>query len=109
MLKGLVGNLYEEGLRSLGLFSLEKRKLIGDLIVVFNILMMGGGGAGSLVTSDKTQENGMKLSQGRFRLHITKRFFIQVVVGHWNRLPREVVTAPSLTQFRNHWTILLGT
>lgn len=36
MVKGLEGKLYEEWLRSLELFSLETRKLTGDLIAVYS-------------------------------------------------------------------------
>lgn len=42
----------------------------------------------------------MKLCQERFRLDIRKRFFIQCEFGLWNRLPRAVVAAPSLTELK---------
>uniref|UniRef100_A0A8B9BBZ3 Reverse transcriptase domain-containing protein n=1 Tax=Anser brachyrhynchus TaxID=132585 RepID=A0A8B9BBZ3_9AVES len=103
MVKGLEGKTYEEQLRSLGLFSLEKRRLRGDLITVYNFLARGSGEAGdlfSIITSDRTHRNSVKLRQGKFRHDIRKRFFTKRVVAHWNKLPSEVVTEPSLSEFK---------
>jgi len=62
----------------------------------------------SLVTNNRTQGKGMKPSQRKFRLDITKSFITERVVGHWTRLPREVVMAPSLSEFREHLDDILS-
>ena len=48
------------------------------------------------------------MRQGRFRLDIRRKFFTQRVVKHWNRLPKEVVDAPSLEAFMARLAVALG-
>ncbi|GAB0181764.1 hypothetical protein GRJ2_000641700 [Grus japonensis] len=70
---------YEDRLRELGLFNLEKRRLQGDLTAAFQYIKgaykKDGERFFTKACSDRTRGNGFKLKEGKFRLDIKKKFF----------------------------------
>ena len=83
---------------------LAQRRLWGDLIAAFQYLKVAYKQEDSQlftrVDNGRTRGNYFKLREGRFSLDIRGKFFSKRVVRCWNRLPREVVDAPSLEVFK---------
>jgi len=121
MVRGLEHLSHEERLRELGLLSLEKRRLRGDLRNASKYLQGGCQEDRArlipVVPSDRTRGNGHKLKQRKLQLNRRKNFFPLRVTEPWPRLPREAVESPSLEIFQTRldevlhsllWVTLLG-
>ena len=84
MIRGLERLLYEGRLRELGLFSVEKKRLRGDLTIAFQYLKgdykQEGNKLFTWVDSDRKRGNDFELKEGRFRLGVRGKFFTARVV-----------------------------
>ncbi|RMB94428.1 hypothetical protein DUI87_29239 [Hirundo rustica rustica] len=100
MIKGLEHLCYEDRVGELGCSSWRRKSFRGTLQ---HFPMPKGAPkelkrdfAGTRAWSGKTRGNGFKLKDGGFKLDINEKFFAMRVVGHWHRVPREAMAAPSL-------------
>lgn len=85
---------------------LGKEVAEGHLYAVYNFPNDGrvrpGTNLLSLVTSNRTWANQMKLHQWNFRWDLRKRFFTETIVGYRSSLPGEVVRVPTLPDLEKH-------
>ena len=96
---------YEERLNKLGLISLEKRRVRGDLIQAFKVIKgidkVHYSKFFTLNVDRRTRGHKYKLIKKRSRLDLRKNFFSQRVVSAWNNLPETVVESCSVNAFKN--------
>jgi len=62
----------------------------------------------TIIDNDRTTGSGFKLKERRFRLHVKGKFFTEIVIRCWNRLPREFVDTPHLEALKARLDGALG-
>ena len=103
IIRGMEDLSYEERLQSLNLFSLEKRRLRGDMISIYKY----SNGDPSIVNRlfskrefKMTRGHSLKLEEKRFNRKLRRGFFTVRAVRMWNSLPQAVVSAGSIDGFK---------
>ena len=106
MIRGLETKPHEERLKELGMFSLEKRRLRGDMITLFKYLKGCHTEEGQdfflTLPVCRTRNNGIKRQEARFWLDIRKNVLLQQydngtscpgrlwALQHWRALKRQL-------------------
>lgn len=101
---GLKELSYENRLRKLKLPTLKHRRLRGDMIQVYKLThgyydTPVAEGFLKINVNKRTRSHSLPLQKGTYRLNVRKYAFKERVVNHWNSLPNDVVTSPSLKTF----------
>ena len=103
MIPGMKSLSYEQ-LRTLGLYSLEFRRMRGDLIETYRILRgldrMDVERMFPLVGKTITRGHNLRLKGRSFKTEMRRNFFSLRVMNLWNSLPQKAVEAKSLTVFK---------
>ena len=113
---GLKDLSYEERLERLKLFSLEERRLRGDLIQTFKLLTGKENVDYKILFNRSTNHlrgHSFKLSKSQCNKLCRRRFFSQRVIDIWNSLSEFIVSAPSTNTFKkridNNWKKIWAT
>ncbi|KAE8591668.1 hypothetical protein XENTR_v10018537 [Xenopus tropicalis] len=104
LVKSMESLSYEVRLAKLGLFTLEKRRLRGDMITMYKYIRGSYNNLSNVLFTSRsfqrTQGHPLCLEEGRFHVNIRKGFFTVRAVKLWNSLPESVVLADTLYSFK---------
>ena len=97
----LIKTPYEQRLNALGIHSLQRRRLRGDLIETYKILIgkekIKSDQLFQKATTTELRGHSLKLYKMSSRPELRKHSFNQKIVDHWNKLPDDVVSAATIS------------
>ena len=112
LIPGMVGLSYEERLKRLGLYSLEFRRMRGNLIETYKIIKgldkLDAGKMFPMLGESRTRGHSLRIKGRSFKTEVRKKLFTQRVVNLWNSLPQRAVEAKSLDGFKRELDRALG-
>ncbi len=95
---------YEERLNEFNLYSLEKRRLRGDMIEVFKIIHdFDNVSISDYLVVDRERSkrnNGFKITGKSLRSEESKHFFFDRMANAWNSLPAEIVSCNTIESLK---------
>jgi hypothetical protein len=91
---------YSDRLSALNLFPLDYRRLRGCLIYTYKLFQNGSEGQYFTLSDTGLRGHNKKLFVERVNTRLRQSFFSYVTVPLWNKLPQEVIEAPSLQVFK---------
>lgn len=105
MVEGMREKTYDQRLQELRLDSLKFRRKRTDVIQAYRIFSgiddLDEGLFFERIADQRTRNNGYKVRKPACESRVRANTFSNRVVDVWNRLPREVVSAPTINQFKS--------
>ena len=108
----MIGLSYEERLSQLGLYSLEFRRVRGNLIetdkIITGLDRVDSERMFPMVGESRTMGHSLRIRGKPFRTEVRRNFFTQRMMNVWNSLPQNAVEAKTLWNFKKKFDIALG-
>ena len=108
LVPSLEGLTYEERLKELKLYSLEERRIRGDLILMYRIITgdikVDVSQLFTLDTNSKTRGHDKKIKINKVcKTSLRQNYFTERVGIPWNKLPEYIVNSKSVDEFKNKY------
>ena len=107
LISGIKHLPYRERLKYLNLPTLKHRRLRGDMIYTYKLLTKQIYTDHEILKlvdeSSITRGHKLKITKPKFKTNLRQKFFTNRVVEEWNKLPDQLVEAPSTNAFKNRF------